>query len=76
MKVPKRPRKIYFKNGREMYSIDLAKYLAVAVFQLQPEEIIHYIDRGLTTRTALQQLLLFYNEEVEKREEWERNINL
>ena len=57
-----------------MNSKDLACYLAIAVFQLQPEEIIRYIDRGTTSRTAIQQLLLFYDEEVKKREEWENHL--
>ena len=71
MRVPKKPQKIFFKNGRDIYSKDLAKYLAIQVFQLYPEEVIWHIDRGLTTRTALQQLLLFYDEETKKREKWE-----
>jgi len=74
MKVPKKPRKIYFKNGREMDSKELASYLAVSIFQLYPEEIIHHIDRGITTRTALRQLLLYYDEEVKKREKWEKKV--
>jgi len=75
MNVSRKPKQIYFRNGNQMNSKDLACYLAIAVFQLQPEEIIRYIDRGTTSRTAIQQLLLFYDEEVKKREEWENDLN-
>jgi len=68
MVVPRKPKSIYFKNGNSTSSKDLACFLAIAEWELHPEEIIRYIDRGLTTRTALQQLLLSYDEETAKKE--------
>lgn len=76
MSVSRKPKQIYFRNGNQINSKELAIYLAISVFQLYPEEVIRYIDRGITSRTALQQLLLFYDEEVKKREDYEKKIRL
>lgn len=55
---------------------ELAKTLAIQVFQMDFEECLRYIDRRRTPRKALQQLLLYYMEEVKKREKWEKNFQL
>ena len=70
MNVPRRPKNIYFRNGNKITSKELAVYLAMAIWKINPEEVIRHIDRGLTTRTAIRQLLLYYDEETKKREEW------
>ena len=76
MKIQRKPLKIFFKNGYKTYTHELAQLLAIQVFQMNYQECLRLIDRRKTPRKALQQLLLYYDEEVKKREDWEKNIPL
>jgi len=76
MKIQRKPLKIFFKNGYKTYTHELAQLLAIQVFQMNYQDCLHNIDRRRTPRKALQQLLLYYEEEVKKREDWEKNILL
>lgn len=74
MKIQRKPLKIFFKNGYKTYTHELAQLLAIQVFQMNYQDCLNNIDRRKTPRKALQQLLLYYDEEVKKREDWEKNI--
>ena len=53
---------IYFKNGKQFSSKVLADLLMHDFLQLDAENIIPEIDRAITSKHALEQLVLFMAE--------------